>query len=56
MIQSHDERRYNAGRPYFKPVNQHQVSAKSDHLYSIVLSTVVGAMLGATLALMWVGV
>ena len=52
MIQ-HDERRYTAGRPYYRPVNKHQVSAKSDHLYSIVLSTLVGAMLGATIALGW---
>ena len=53
MIQ-HDERRYSVGRAYYKPVSKHQVSAKSDHFYAIVLSTVVGAMLGATLALGWV--
>ena len=55
MIQ-HDERRYSVGRAYYRPVNRHQVSEKSDHLYTVVLSTMVGAMLGATLALMWVGV
>ena len=55
MIQ-HDERRYSVGRAYYKPVSKHQVSAKSEHFYAIVLSTGVGAMLGATLALMWVGV
>lgn len=47
------ERRYQAGRPYFRPPNKHHVSAESDYLYTIILATVVGAMLGATLALGW---
>ena len=52
MIQ-HDERRYSVGRAYYKPVSKHQVSAEHDYLYTIVITFVVGAALGATIALGW---
>ena len=50
----HDERRYSVGRAYYKPVSKHQVSAEHDYLYTIVITFIVGAALGATIALGWV--
>jgi hypothetical protein len=57
MIISNDqkrlERRYQAGRPYIRPRNRHEVSKKSDYIFVILLTFGVGAMLGATLARMY---
>lgn len=47
------ERRYQAGRPYHKPANKHQVSSKEDYIAAMAITFAVGAMLGATLALGW---
>lgn len=43
-----DERRYNAGRPYYRPHNKHQVSKRED---AIFLAFIAGSLLGATIAL-----
>jgi hypothetical protein len=45
------ERRYQAGRPYYRPRGKHQVSAESDYLYTIIITFIVGAMLGAIVTL-----
>ena len=45
------ERRYQAGRPYHKPANKHQVSSREDHIMAIALTFGVGCMVGATIAL-----
>jgi hypothetical protein len=47
------ERRYQAGRPYIRPRNRHEVSSKEDHIFAILLTFGVGCMLGATLAMGW---
>jgi len=46
-----DERRYQAGRPYYRKPSKHQVSAESDYLYTIVITFIVGSMLGAIVTL-----
>lgn len=45
------ERRYNGGRVYHRPPNKHQVSAESDYLYTIIITFIVGSMLGAIVTL-----
>jgi hypothetical protein len=46
-----NERRFQAGRPYIRPRNKHQVSAESDYLYTIIITFIVGSMLGAVVTL-----
>jgi len=45
------ERRYQAGRPYHRPVNRHRVSSREDHIFAIALTLGVGIMIGATVAI-----
>ena len=45
------ERRYQAGRPYHRPRNKHQVSSREDHIMAVALTFLVGCMVGATLAM-----
>lgn len=45
------ERRYQAGRPYIRPANKHQVSSRSDHIFAVLLTFAVGCMVGATMAM-----
>lgn len=47
------ERRYQAGRPYIKPRNKHQVSSREDHIFAIAITFAVGAMCGAVITLGW---
>ena len=55
MIESSEtrkvERRYQAGRPYYRPKGKHQVSSREDHIMAIALTFGVGCMVGATIAL-----
>jgi hypothetical protein len=48
---TNDERRYNAGRPYYRPKNKLQVTKREDLIFVVVLAFTAGAMLGATIAL-----
>ena len=41
------ERRYQAGRPYYRPPNKLEVSTKEDVTFVVVLSFVTGCILGA---------
>lgn len=45
------ERRYQAGRPYHRPRGKWQVSPESDYLYTIIVTFIVGSMLGAVVTL-----
>lgn len=45
------ERRYQAGRPYHRPVNKLKVSSREDHIFAIALTLGVGIMIGATVTL-----
>jgi hypothetical protein len=45
------DRRYNGGRVYRRPVNRHQVSKREDHIFAVVFTFIVGAMLGAVITL-----
>jgi len=45
------ERRYQAGRPYYRPPGKHQISSREDHIFAVVFTFIVGAMLGATITL-----
>jgi hypothetical protein len=55
MIESSEvrraERRYQAGRPYHRPVNRQRVSSREDHIFAIALTLGVGIMIGATVAI-----
>lgn len=57
MIESSEarrtERRYQAGRPYYRPANKQRVSSHENHIYAVLITFIVGAMLGATLAMGW---
>lgn len=48
------DRRFQAGRPYFRPENKHQISRESDFIFAWTLC--VGAMIGATVTLLVVAV
>lgn len=48
------ERRYQAGRPYFRPPNKHGPSAEADLAWAMIMTFIVGAACGATVALMGV--
>lgn len=56
MIESSEvrrtERRYQAGRAYYRPANKHQVSNREDQIFGAIMAVVVGAMIGATITLM----
>ena len=45
------ERRYNAGRPYYRKPNRHQVSKREDYIAAMAITFAVGAMLGAVITL-----
>ena len=45
------ERRYNAGRVYYRPRGKHQISSREDHIAAVVFTFIVGAMMGATITL-----
>lgn len=45
------ERRYQAGRPYYRPRSKHQVSAESDYFFTLLLAVFVGGLIGATVML-----
>jgi len=45
------ERRYQAGRPYYRPPNKHQVSKREDFIATMAITFAVGAMLGAVITL-----
>ena len=45
------ERRYQAGRPYYRPRGKHQVSSREDQIAVVVFTWIVGAMMGATITL-----
>lgn len=47
------ERRYQAGRVYYRPKSRHQVSSREDHIFAAALIFATGAAFGATVALMW---
>ena len=55
MIESSEarrtERRYQAGRPYHRPPNRHQVSSREDRIFVIALTFGAGVMLGVTMAM-----
>lgn len=48
---SNEDRRYQAGRPYYRKPSKHQVSAESDYLFTMAITFAVGAMMGAVIAL-----
>ncbi len=48
------DRRYYAGRPYFRPPNKLDVSKKDDLAFVIVLTAVVFSMLGGVVCLAFV--
>lgn len=56
MIESSEarrtERRYQAGRPYYRPANRQKVSNREDQIFGAIMAVVVGAMIGATITLM----
>ena len=45
------ERRYQAGRPYYRKPNRHQVSQREDYIAAIAITFAVGAMMGAVITL-----
>jgi len=45
------ERRYQAGRPYYRPRGKHQVSRREDHIFAVVFAVFVGGLIGATVTL-----
>ena len=46
------DRRYQAGRPYHRPANKYQPSEVGDRLFAFAITLMVGAALGATVALL----
>ena len=48
---TNEERRYNAGRPYYRPRNKLQVTKREDLIFVIVLSFTAGVMFGAAIGL-----
>lgn len=46
------DRRYQAGRPYYRPANKYQPSEMGDRLFAMAITLMTGAALGATVALL----
>ena len=46
------DRRYQAGRPYYRPANKYQPSEMGDRLFAFAITLMTGAALGATVALL----
>jgi hypothetical protein len=42
---TNDERRYNAGRPYYRPRNKYEVTKKEDKLFIMGISIIILAAL-----------
>lgn len=46
-----DDRRYNAGRPYYRPARKPTRGAEMDYLATMGVTFAIGAMLGAVIVI-----